>query len=158
MSCNRWFLKTCSLSCLMMAFTTVDSFIFKSFYVCKFHPGWCVCIVSTTVYSFVNSCELFSHILHSSWLFTWYWQIAWWRHQMETFSALLANCAGNSPVSKCHKGQWRRALMFSLICVWINGWVNNGETGDLRRYRAHYDVTVMVRSPQFQISKLEGCR
>ena len=24
-----------------------------------------------------------------------------------------------------HKGQWRRALMFSLICVWINGWVNN---------------------------------
>ena len=24
--------------------------------------------------------------------------IAWWRHQMETFSALLALCAGNSPV------------------------------------------------------------
>ena len=24
---------------------------------------------------------------------------AWWRHQMETFSALLAICAGNSPVS-----------------------------------------------------------
>ena len=23
---------------------------------------------------------------------------AWWRHQMETFSALLAICAGNSPV------------------------------------------------------------
>ena len=33
--------------------------------------------------------------------------------------------------------------MFSLICVWIYGWVNNGEAGDLRRYRAHYDVTVM---------------
>ena len=42
-----------------------------------------------------------------------------------------------------HKGHWRGALMFSLICVWINGWVNNGEAGDLRRYRAHYDVTVM---------------
>ena len=25
--------------------------------------------------------------------------IAWWRHQMETFSALLALCAGNSPVT-----------------------------------------------------------
>ena len=25
--------------------------------------------------------------------------VAWWRHQMETFSALLAICAGNSPVS-----------------------------------------------------------
>ena len=42
-----------------------------------------------------------------------------------------------------HKGQWRGAVMFSLICVWINGWVNNREAGDLRRYRAHYDVIVM---------------
>ena len=40
-------------------------------------------------------------------------------------------------------GQWRGALMFSLISVWINGWVNNHEAGDLRSYRAHYDVTVM---------------
>ena len=36
--------------------------------------------------------------------------------------------------------------MFSLICVWINGWVNNHEAGDLRRYRAHHDVIVMVLS------------
>ena len=35
--------------------------------------------------------------------------------------------------------------MFSLICVWINDWVNNREAGDLRRYRAHYDVIVMIR-------------
>ena len=48
-----------------------------------------------------------------------------------------------SPVNSPHKGQWRRALMFSLICVWINAWVNNREAGDLRRYRAHYDVIVM---------------
>ena len=33
--------------------------------------------------------------------------------------------------------------MISLICAWINGWVNNGEAGDLRRYRVHYDVTLM---------------
>ena len=66
----------------------------------------------------------------------------WWRHQMETFSALLAICAGNSPVNSPHKGQWRGALLFSLICAWINGWVNNGEAGDFRRYRAHYDVIV----------------
>ena len=71
----------------------------------------------------------------------------WWRHQMETSSALLAICAGpRSPVNSPHKGQWRGALMFSLICVWINGWVNNRETGDLRRYRAHYDVTVMHKT------------
>ena len=48
------------------------------------------------------------------------------------------------PVNSPHKGQRRGALMFSLICVWINGWVNNREAGDLRRYRAHYDVIVMV--------------
>ena len=66
---------------------------------------------------------------------------------METFSASLAICAGNSPVpvNSPHKGQWRGALMFSLICVWINGRVNNREAGDLRRYRAHYDVTVMFQ-------------
>ena len=48
-----------------------------------------------------------------------------------------------SPVNSPHKGQWRGALMFSLICVWINGWVNNREAGDLRRQCAHYDVIVM---------------
>ena len=47
------------------------------------------------------------------------------------------------PVNSPHKGQWRGALMFSLICVWMNGWVNNDEAGDLRRHRAHYDVTVV---------------
>ena len=48
-----------------------------------------------------------------------------------------------SPVKSLHKGQWRGALMFSLICARINGWVNNRETGDLRRHRAHCDVIVM---------------
>ena len=48
-----------------------------------------------------------------------------------------------SPVNSPYKGQWRGALMFSLICVWKNGWVNNCEAGDLRRYHAHYDVTIM---------------
>ena len=71
--------------------------------------------------------------------------VAWWRHQMETFSALLALCAGNSPVpvNSPHKGQWRGALMFSFIYAWINDWVNNREAGDLRRQYGHYDVIVM---------------
>ena len=46
------------------------------------------------------------------------------------------------PVKSPHKGQWRGALMFSLICVWIKSWVNNREAGDLRRSCAHYDVSV----------------
>ena len=48
-----------------------------------------------------------------------------------------------SPVNSPHKGQWRGVLMFSLICAWINGWIDNREAGNLRRYRAHYDVSVM---------------
>ena len=48
-----------------------------------------------------------------------------------------------SPVNSPHKDQWRGALMFSLICFWINSWVNSGGAGDLRRYRAHYDVIAM---------------
>ena len=48
-----------------------------------------------------------------------------------------------SPVNFPHKGQRRGALMFSLICSWIPGWVNNSEAGDLGRHCVHYDVSVM---------------
>ena len=48
------------------------------------------------------------------------------------------------PANSPHKDQWRGALMFSLIWARINGWVNNRETGDLGRYRTHYDVTVII--------------
>ena len=58
-----------------------------------------------------------------------YWPLVWGIHR--------------SPVNSPYKGQWRGALMFSLICVWINGWVNDRKAGDFRRYRAHYDVIVM---------------
>ena len=45
--------------------------------------------------------------------------ITWWRHQMVTFSALLALCAviHRSLVNSLHKGQWRGALVFSLVCT-----------------------------------------
>ena len=52
------------------------------------------------------------------------------------------------PVNSPDKGQWRRALMFSFICDWINGWVNTREAGDLRSHWAHYDVTdIMYTTP-----------
>ena len=35
-----------------------------------------------------------------------------------------------SPVNSSHNCRWCGALMFSYICVWINGWVNNREAGD----------------------------
>ena len=79
---------------------------------------------------------------------------SWWRHQMETFSALLALCAGNSrpPVNSPHKGQWRGVLVFSLICVWIN----NREADDLKRHRGHYDVTVMMQTLSASLALCEG--
>ena len=64
---------------------------------------------------------------------------------METFFRYWPLVRGihRPPVNSLHKGQWRGALMLSLICAWINVWVNNREAGDLRRQGAHYDVTVM---------------
>ena len=59
-----------------------------------------------------------------------------------------------SPVNSPHKGQWRGALMFSLICIWIYGWVNNCEVSGLRRYHAHYDVTVMIHRPKCELDIL----
>ena len=64
--------------------------------------------------------------------FPHYWPFVWGIHR--------------SPVNSPHKDQWRGTLMFSLICIWINGWVNNSEAGDLRRHRAHYGVIVMNSS------------
>ena len=63
------------------------------------------------------------------------------------------------PVNSPHKGQWRGALMFSLICTRINGWVNNNEAVDLRRHRAHYDAIVMILFITTAIhSAIEGLR
>ena len=71
----------------------------------------------------------------------WHDDVIKWKHfpRYWPFVRGIHRSLVNSP----HKGQWRGGLMFSLICVWINGWVNNREAGDLRRYRAHYDVTIM---------------
>ena len=53
-----------------------------------------------------------------------------------------------SPVNSPLKGQWRGALIFSLMCAWTDSWTNNGNAGDLRRYCAHYDITVMIPTGQ----------
>ena len=91
----------------------------------------------------------------------------WWMEELhQYFSGLLYQHWGNhddvmkwknflrywpfvqgihrSMVNSPHKGQWCGALMFSLICIWINGWENNREPGDLRRHPTHYDVIVML--------------
>ena len=75
----------------------------------------------------------------------WY-DVPWWRHQMEAFSALLAICAGNSPVTGEFHAQRPVTRSFDVFFDLLlnKRWVNTREAGDLRRYRAHYDVTVML--------------
>ena len=53
------------------------------------------------------------------------------------------------PVNSPHKGQWRGALVYSLIYAWPTGWVNNRDASDLRRHRAHYDISVMSNMFKF---------
>ena len=77
--------------------------------------------------------EIHKSVLSASiqwWHCSRYWPFVWGIHR--------------SPWNSPHKGQWRGALMLYLICAWINVWINYRETGDLRRHRAHYDVTVMT--------------
>ena len=69
--------------------------------------------------------------------------LQWWRHQMKTFSALLALCAENSPVTGEFPAQKPVTRSFGVFCAWINGYVNNREVDDFRRHRAHYDVIAM---------------
>ena len=54
------------------------------------------------------------------------------------------------------EGKWRGPLVFSLICAWTNGWVNNREVGDLRRHRVHYDVTLMM-TLSWETREYGGC-
>ena len=64
---------------------------------------------------------------------------------METFSALLAICAGNSPVTVEFPSQRpvTRSSDVSFDLRLNDAWVNNREAGDLRRHQVHYDVTVL---------------
>ena len=73
----------------------------------------------------------------------WYDDVTKWKHFQRNWPFVRG--IHRSPVNSPHIGQWRGALMFSLICVWINCWVNTCEAGDLRRYRAHYDGTIMSK-------------
>ena len=62
---------------------------------------------------------------------------------METFSALLDLCAGNSPVTGEFPAQRPVTRGFDVFFD-LHGWVNNREAGDLSRHRAHYDLTEMT--------------
>ena len=90
-------------------------------YICSAYIAHC-CHTKTQVFHF--------HIMHM-----------WWRHRMETFSA-CEEFTG-------HWGfPWQRPVIqsvdVSLICAWINSWLNNRKAGDLRHHCAHYDAIVLT--------------
>ena len=67
---------------------------------------------------------------------------------METFSALLALCAGNSPVSGEFPAQRPVTRSFDVFFdLRPNKQLSKQSwgAGDLRRYLTHYDVTVMLQ-------------
>ena len=147
---SEWVLKYCQLNpeqYILMKFYSE----FKTFHWRKF--GW--------IYRLQNAKPMMTQFIalkcsgpqcldtvrSTFWYNGWLWLIlkTWWRHQMETFSALLTICAGNSPVSgefPTQRPVTRNFDVFFDLCP-INDWVNNREAGDLRRSRAHYDVIVM---------------
>ena len=70
---------------------------------------------------------------------------SWWRHEMETFSALLGICAGNSPVTgefPIQRSMTRSFDVFFDLCL-NKRWSKHRKAGNLRRHRGHYGVTVM---------------
>ena len=60
---------------------------------------------------------------------------------MEPLSALLTLCVENPPVIGGFPSQRLVTRNFDLRLN--NGWANNRDAGDLRRHRAHFDVTVI---------------
>ena len=82
------------------------------------------------------------------------------RHQMETFSASLALCEGNPPVTGGFPSQrpvvWSFDVFFDFF-AWTNRWAHNQDAGDLRRHRAHYDSTVMMHTVWCVIHIPQGC-
>ena len=98
----------------------------------KWHPFCLGLNVSVTSYS--TLCLLMTIYPHDD--------VIKWKHFPRNWPFVRE--IHRSPVNFPHKGQWRGALMFSLIYAWINDWVNNREAGDLRRQHGHYDVIVML--------------
>ena len=75
-----------------------------------------------------------------------YKNLTWRRHQWKNFPRYWPFVRGihQWPVNSPHKDQWHEAFMTFLSAPWIKDWLNNRDTGDLRRHRIHYGVIVMI--------------
>ena len=128
------------------------------FYNRQYGQAWvCISIQQLQVYNNMQTdCERLTDEVRQCFLMKSY--LMSWKQSLVADLSMMTSSNGNvfrvtgplcgefmgQLVISPHKGQWRGALTFTLICAWIYGWVNNRKAGDLRRHRAHYDVTVMV--------------
>ena len=111
---------------------------------------WSACLVSWWVASWLHImwmvCEhmVDEPLFCASGSLEWNWHddVIKWKHFPRYWPFVRG--IHRSPVNFPHKGQWRGVLMFPLICTRINGRVNNGEAGDLRRHRVHYDIIIYL--------------
>ena len=74
-------------------------------------------------------------------------QGTWWRHQFETFSALLTLRAGNAPVTvevPSQRPVTRSFDVFFDLCLNKRFSKPGDFAGESRRHRTHYDVAVMT--------------
>ena len=115
-------------------------------------------VIQIVTVKFLRKHIKYIYILHHSW--TLKHQRLVRRHQMETISALLVVCAGNSPVTGEFPTLRQVAQSFDVFMIgaWTNGWESNRDAGDLRGHcGAHYYVTVMnilywIRTKDIHIS------
>ena len=103
---------------------------------------WIIVARSSTAIVFIDFLSLV--YISTAWLqeCSWYDDVVKWKHFPRYWSFVWR--FHQSPVHSPHRGQWRGALMCSLICAWTNSSVTNRDAGDLRRNRAPYDVTAIL--------------
>ena len=128
---------------------------------CHNSPMYYICLMKLMCFSYKVCCNsmcqterLSSHM--GDWFFIiWFHDdVIKWTHFPRYWPFVRG--IQRSPVNSPHTGQWRGALMFSLICAWINVWVNNGKAGDLRRHAAHYDIILMICNAIMAIRDVTG--
>ena len=141
--CVRW---QCKLVCVSKAH------VIESTQRCPAAPGrlltaivilvWFLCTrdhdLGARASQMTSDCEWWQH---GDWCCTRRWELIKWKHFPRYWTVVRG--INRSQVNSPYKHQWRRALMFSFIWTWIDGWVNKRSAGDLRRNRAHHDVSVM---------------
>ena len=107
---------------------------FELSWACLYRTYFIYTILGQSCYLKFNliKCECCSHVL---WWFctcclTRHDDVIKWKHSPRPWPFVRG--IHRSPVNSPHKGQGRGALMFSLICAWINGWVNNRKAPIMR--------------------------